>query len=439
MKLNEAVPVELIDIGERRREDMKDIESLATSIKENELISPIALEECNGRYKLLAGGRRLMACMLLEKDTIAARIYEPLDGATEDQKLLRLRTIELSENFDRADLDWKELASLQKEIHDLHIAVYGKKTSTVPDAEGWTQNDTARLLGKTRSEITTNLSIADAVASFPELFEQCKTANDAKKVMKEAGRRYLQSEAAKKFEQDNLGNEYQRLANSYVLEDFFTGVKKLADNSIDLVELDPPFGIDLTKIKSDSIGKSDYNEVDAAEYKDFMFNVFKECYRVMSANSWIICWFGPEPWFEFIYQAMLKVGFSGRRICGIWTKPAGQTNAPAKNLGHSYEMFFYMRKGNPSIIKMGRSDVFPYPPIPPQHKVHPTERPVELIKEVLETFTNPNSNILVPFLGSGNTLIAAHLAKMKGIGYELSKPYRDSYLVKLERLRKGLI
>ena len=100
-------------------------------------------------------------------------------------------------------------------------------------------------------------------------------------------------------------------------------------------------------------------------------------------------------------------------------------------LANSCETFFYAWKGRPAINKAGRSNEFDYPPVPPQQKTHPTERPVALMKDIYETFAFPGSRLLIPFLGSGSGLIAADEVGMSGVGFELSKANRDSFLVKI--------
>jgi hypothetical protein len=47
------------------------------------------------------------------------------------------------------------------------------------------------------------------------------------------------------------------------------------------------------------------------------------------------------------------------------------------------------------------------------------------------------SKVLVPFAGSGNTLIAAALNKMMPIGYDLTEEYRNSYVLKCEKYFGG--
>ena len=211
-------------------------------------------------------------------------------------------------------------------------------------------------------------------------------------------------------------------------------MKKIPDGVMHLVEVDPPYGIKLQDAKrreGESIysGES-YNEVDADEYEVFLFEVLKECYRVMVDHSWLIIWFAPEPWFEFMYSWIEEAGFKVHRMCGIWVKPSGQNKRPETRLANQYEMFFYASKGKPAIAK-ARGNVFAFQPVPSQKKTHPTERPVELMKEIYETFSFPNSRVLIPFLGSGNGILAAQEANMNAVGFELSKDYRDSFLVKI--------
>jgi site-specific DNA-methyltransferase (adenine-specific) len=166
-----------------------------------------------------------------------------------------------------------------------------------------------------------------------------------------------------------------------------------------------------------------------------MKQVFKECYRVMAEHSWLLCWFGPEPWFNDIYLAIKAAGFETTRMCPIWTKPSGQTKRPEMHLPNSYEMFFYAWKGRPAIARQRPNNIFNYSPVPSQQKTHPTERPIDMMKDIYETFAFPGSRILIPFLGSGNGLIAAHQVGMTGIGFDLGKGFRDSFLVKVHGMK----
>jgi len=428
------VPMANIDFGDRRREDYGEIDDLAASITERGLMHPIAIQSDDGEppFKLAAGGRRFLACTSLGMDEISCRIYDhPISP-------LELKAIELFENLDRKDLSLKEEVFLKKDIHEMMVEIHGEKTSTSPDASGWSLRDTARLMGKSSSEIIREVNLANTMEAMPELgLDKCKTKTEAFKTVGKVEEGIIRKELAKRAE-GQLGKGTRKLSDAYQVGDFFDLILKVPDNCIDLVEIDPPYAIKLESIKKSELGyKSSYgdsyNEIDKDVYIGFIQAVVKQCYRVMNNHSWLIMWFGPEPWFEPMYKILTEEGLKTRRLTAIWKKGTtpGQTYQQSMYLGNAFENFYYCRKGDANIAKQGRSNVFDFDPVPPAQKIHPTERPVPLMEEILSTFTWEGSRILVPFAGSGNTLLAADNMKMMPIGFDLSEDYKDGYVTRL--------
>jgi len=435
MKLD-IIPTSDIYIGDRFRKDMGDIQELKRSIKEKGLIHPIAVgimrdDIADNLYVLIAGGRRLMAYLELNLETIPVRIYERT--LTPSQ----MRSIELEENIKRKDMSWIEEVRIQKEIHDLQVMEKGVKISTSPDAPGHSLRDTARLVDRSPASVSIDIKLAEMMSELPGLnWADCKDKTEAKKMVKKIEQKITTGELLVRATEAlgrNVDKRKQRLVDSFVVGDFFEEVKKVESRTVNLVEIDPPYAIELEKQKKD-YNYEGYNEINIDVYESFMRDVLMESYRVMTDNSWLILWFGPEPWFEMMYKLLIETGFRTRRLCGIWDKSYSQTqtNMPAYYLGNAYEMFFYARKGNVQINKQGRSNVFSYAPVNPQDKIHPTERPIELIAEILNTFGRPNDHVMVPFAGSGNTIIAANILNMIGFGYDLTQDYKDKYLIRVE-------
>ena len=58
-----------------------------------------------------------------------------------------------------------------------------------------------------------------------------------------------------------------------------------------------------------------------------------------------------------------------------------------------------------------------------EHRIHPTQKPVQLYKWLLERFAKPGYVILDTHVGSASSLIACHKTKHKYVGFELSKTY----------------
>jgi site-specific DNA-methyltransferase (adenine-specific) len=60
-------------------------------------------------------------------------------------------------------------------------------------------------------------------------------------------------------------------------------------------------------------------------------------------------------------------------------------------------------------------------------KIHPTQKPVELLQKLIEIFTDPGEVVIDPVAGSGSTLIAAENINRKAFGFEINKKfYKDA-------------
>ena len=56
-------------------------------------------------------------------------------------------------------------------------------------------------------------------------------------------------------------------------------------------------------------------------------------------------------------------------------------------------------------------------------KIHPTQKPVELLENLIEIFTDEGDLVIDPVCGSGSTVIAALNKNRKGIGFEIKKDF----------------
>jgi DNA modification methylase len=425
------IPLSSVIIEDRARQEMGDLDGLEENMKESGLISPLAvLSLTNESFKLLAGERRFRVLERNGVEFIPVRIYREMLSEIE------MKIIEKSENFFRKDMEFWELDKLTMEIHEMQQTIHGVKFPG-PGQSGWGTRDTADMIGvKSPAAITEAVKRAEAREAFPELFDGCKTASDASKVLKKLDEAMIKAKIAEQLETQKTTGNINQLSKCFILKDFFEGVKEVPDGIMHLVEIDPPYAIDVTKSKKKD-GESqyileNYNEIPEDDYQVFLSRLFAQCYRVMANHSWLVCWFAPEPWFEVVYRELNNAGFSTTRMVGIWSKGTpGQNMNPSIRLANSYEMFFYAWKGQPALNKAGHGNDFHFSPIPAQQKTHPTERPIELMREIYDTFAFSGSRVFIPFLGSGNGIIAASQLGMSASGFELSKAYKDSFLVKV--------
>jgi ParB/RepB/Spo0J family partition protein len=147
------VPLNQIEVGERRRTDFGDIGALAQGMKRVGLLEPIIVDRNDKKgYRLVAGERRLKAAQMLKWHMIPANLREHLTDA-------QLRDIELEENENRKPLTQRErertFASSKRLVESAkkagevlsaatadkskprgHAPVHGAARSTIADALG---------------------------------------------------------------------------------------------------------------------------------------------------------------------------------------------------------------------------------------------------------------------------------------------------------------
>ena len=422
-----------IEFGDRAREDYGDIEDLAISIERYGLMTPLTvIKQKEGGYLLLAGGRRYRALEFLEwTEQIPVLIKAP---GVEIEQI----EVELFENIMRKGLEWPEQVKLVAKINKF----YEEKE------ENWKNSDTAGLLGRSTGSISEQLQLAEAIKVIPKLSE-AKTEKEAKRQLSQIHEKIALKELEKrrtKNEEEGtedvaLGKVLKKANTRYKIGDVFDGLAKMKDEdkNIFLIEVDPPYGIDLKGQKRPS-GKSDlvddYVEISDSEYETFLEKLTKELYRVSASDAIIVFWLAINR-YEQIAKALQDAGFIIDIIPCIWSKKQGQTNQKEHRLARTYEVFIYgyKDKTKSAVFKEGRSNVFEFTPVYGPDKYHPTQRPVPLIKEILETFgaaaQGLNRKVLIPFLGSGASIIAASELKLESFGWDINGEYKEKYLLEV--------
>ncbi len=70
-------------------------------------------------------------------------------------------------------------------------------------------------------------------------------------------------------------------------------------------------------------------------------------------------------------------------------------------------------------------------------KIHPTQKPVDLLKKLIELFTDKGDVVIDPVAGSGSTLVAAIELDRKAYGFEIKKNFYKDALEWINRVKKN--
>jgi DNA modification methylase len=419
------VPLSKIKVSAHFRKNFEKIEELAFSVRTYGLINRVTLslnpeDDKEKPYLLIAGHRRFEAFKYLqetEKNKTVKKHFSKIPANICKYVLSEreMVNIEFQENSQREDLNYSEQLEIMLKAHRLN------KEYSKQDHVKWNLENTGRLFNKSIATISRDIRLAEAIEKEPDLKEF--------KSKKEAMQEYLRRKNKlfiELMENRAVNSSLTNLVNSYIVNDFFESASKIQERSIDLCEIDCPYP-SLTEDR-----EKNSNEITPYDYLNFLNKTLSFCYKAMKENSWLIVWFSSDPWFNKVHDLLKENEFKATKMCGLWIRNNTKVGlAPDKRLANSYEPFFYASKGDPILAKKGRSNLFTFSPVDKNRKIHPTERPLGLMKEILQTFLFPGSKILVPFLGSGVTNYAAHKSKMSSFGYDIMEKYKIFYTEKI--------
>jgi ParB/RepB/Spo0J family partition protein len=407
-----------IIVRDRYRKDFGDLNELALSINEYGLIQPIVVTPEGDKYRLLAGERRLRAHQILKRDEIEAI---PWDQLTEIQKL----EIELEENLHRKEFEWQEEVEIKLKIDQLKRREYGDR-EVGRSLGNWTITDTAKLLGISKAQVSIDLEIARGFELHPEIKkEKTKKAAFNKLRLLEAER--LRKELLKR--QRRQGIKVENLVHG----DCLKVLDDIAADTVHLVVIDPPYGINYDEFldEEQTSGYTTFDD-DTSVSLTIINEMLTKLHRVMAPNSSIYMFFAIT-YYEAIKTAMLQ-NFQIDPIPLIWYKHnigGGQVTVPDLHQCRSYETILYGRKGQRRLIKQGQPNVLIHDGVPARSKIHLTEKPVALLKDLIERSSVEGELVLDACAGSGSTLVAAKQLHRNFIGIEKNETYYHMILKRL--------
>ncbi len=223
----------------------------------------------------------------------------------------------------------------------------------------------------------------------------------------------------------------------------------LGDRTAAAVFTDHPFNLSVQKDISVGAGKfaefaEASGEMSAAEYEDFLTITTGNMAKALKPGGVLflcIDWRHAE----VLMRVLRILGLELVNLC-VWAK-----NKPG--MGSLYRsqhelLLVAKRPGAPHLnnVKLGihgrnRSNVWRYAGATGGRKseeddfsVHPTVKPVRLVRDALLDVTAMGEVVLDPFLGSGTTVLAAELSKRVCAGIEISPAYVDVAIARWETL-----
>jgi site-specific DNA-methyltransferase (adenine-specific) len=262
-------------------------------------------------------------------------------------------------------------------------------------------------------------------------------------------------------------NKKIELSIDFTCEDIYQKMSKISDNSVNLILIDPPYGC---------------LNIEWDKAPDFV-KLFKEFFRIGKNNVAILI-FSKQPYatdvinscrkyfrYEIIWQKTQKTNFANAKkmpLCGhenilVFYKKLPtynplkyhnsdgirKTRSKNKKNGFEYEGYSGGFKDN---YEYKNKDGMQYPDSvitfsnwngvlfgKHGHKnINPTQKPITLLRYLINTYSNENDTVFDGYSGSGSTSIACLTEKRKFIGCELDEKQYPLAIKRIEDYKQQL-
>jgi site-specific DNA-methyltransferase (adenine-specific) len=270
----------------------------------------------------------------------------------------------------------------------------------------------------------------------------------------------------------NISKKYKYFNDSDVFillyGDSLEILKKVPENSIDMIFADPPYflsngGITCHAGKMVSVNKGKWDKSKGAEENHkFNLNWLGQCKRILKKDGTI--------WVSGTSHIIYSVGYAmqelGYKILNdiVWYKRNAPPNLSCRYFTHSTEIILWAAKSEKSKHYFDYSlmrelnnnkqmrSIWDIDDLDPENVweisspaanekkfgKHPTQKPEKLLERIILASTKENDITLDPFNGGGTTGIVAYKLKRKYIGIDNNKEFLDLTIKRFEAQKQSL-
>lgn len=233
-------------------------------------------------------------------------------------------------------------------------------------------------------------------------------------------------------------------------EDCIRAMKRLSNDSIDLILTDPPYNLgnfmkgrdtNLKKMRDNFFGAAGWDDLSFEEWEKSMDEFFKESVRVLKKGGAML-----------VFMSIIKVETIIRiaeshglyyKTTGIWHKLNPMPRNMNLHFVNSTEAWVYFTYGKKTGTfnndgKVLHDFIETAVAANGERKFgkHPTQKPVQLMEFFIQVLTNEGDMVLDPFMGSGSTGVAAKKNKRNFTGVEIDENYFQIATRRIQEVRE---
>jgi DNA modification methylase/ParB-like chromosome segregation protein Spo0J len=197
-------------------------------------------------------------------------------------------------------------------------------------------------------------------------------------------------------------------------------LETLHDGCIDLVLTDPPYGIEYVSNRSIYDGTITKRGL-LNDGKEEAFELLDKACEILqrktaeNAHLYFFCSWSVFSKFENIISKYFTI-----KTPIVWDKGNKGSGDLENDWGNQTEIIIYCVKGK-KLINNRRGNIINVSRLHTSRMVHPTQKPDELIRQILEVSATAGDFVVDPFMGSGSTVKVCKEMKLKALGIELDQ------------------
>lgn len=432
-----VVPLNNVEVRSRQRTSdtiqASALSELRDSILRSGLLHPPVcwLDPSTQKYVLVVGERRFRAIQQISESgkefQCSLHVIPvgniPITEITDYLDEVGRFEAELDENIHRVDLPWPDRCRAFSQLHSMRKQQNPSQTA----------RDTAKELHQKipsadehhlRNEIR-RANILAPHLSNPKIANARNEAEAVGLVYRLEEQKAMAALALRRISEVDKSERTIEVRHGDLLE----LLEVLEAGTFDLILADPPYGIDASSggFRSRSVVHHNYEDT-AQNAREIAKHILTEGFRITKprANLLMFCDIDLFPWLKMTAANMGWVPF--RRPL-IWQKSESEGLAPWGGQGPriTTEFLFYATKGQRG-MNASPIDLFNVRRVPRNERLHGAEKPVDLLRRLIEATTLPGDQVLDPCCGSGSTLVACRESKRRALGIEKDIDYYNTSL-----------
>lgn len=439
-------PISEIEVRERQRPiDKSIVGQLKDSIRTKGLAhAPVVARDDKGLF-LVVGEHRFVAMSQLHEEGIAFHyhaIFVP-PGTIPAVNVLDLSPadlleLELEENIIRSEIEWPDRVRAIAAIHKLRLTANPTQTITATAQELHERaGKTGPVSGRQRVALRNSILLSENLHR-PEV-AKARNATEAMGILLKNESAAAETILIARRRAQMSEKEKNEQTIQVYRADFRVKMQEFPEGIIDLTIADLPYGINADKGGFRQRTVEHHNYEDTPEYAiELLKALIADGFRVSKprANLFI---FGAIDMFPIFKQASSAMGWTPFQTPIIWRKSESEGLAPWGREGfrRTYELLFFATKGKRG-LHQSPVDILDENRVSRKLRRLGPEKPVGLMRQLIEAASLPGDMVLDPCCGGGSTLIACRHTKRRGIGIELSEVHYNLAVVAAERDPEGV-